>query len=79
VETSKSGLIKPEKKAGKWLCDLNDAELKEIEKLDKEAVSDSNELLFVIESYGSMPAKDIFIGAIKALEENLDDFEKAIK
>ncbi len=79
IENSKFGLIKPEKKGSKWLCDLNSNEINEIESLDKESISDSNEILFVIESYGSMSAKDILTNSIKALENNLEDFEKAIK
>ena len=78
VEKSK-GLIKSEKKGGKWICDLRDAEIKEIEMLDANAISDSEEMLFVIESYGNMPAKDIFVGAIGALEDNLKEFEKLLK
>jgi hypothetical protein len=75
IEKSK-GLIKPEKKGSKWLCDINEAKIKEIEKLDKSAVTDTNEILFIIESYGNMPAKDILTEAVKALEHNLDEFEK---
>ncbi|MBU0466760.1 MAG: DNA-directed RNA polymerase subunit D [Nanoarchaeota archaeon] len=78
IEKSK-GLIKPEKKGSKWLCDLNEAEIKQIEDIDKNALSDSNELLFIIESYGNMPAKDILAEAVKALEKNLNDFEKGVK
>jgi hypothetical protein len=78
IEKSK-GLIKPEKKGSKWLCDINEATIKEIEKHDKGAISDSNEILFIIESYGTMPAKDILFEAVKALEHNLDEFEKEIK
>lgn len=78
IENSK-GLIKPEKKGSEWLCDLNGSEVKEIEDRDKNAVSDSDEILFVIESYGNMPAKDILAGAITALEKNLDAFEKEVK
>lgn len=78
VEKSK-GLIKAEKKGSKWHCDLNDAEVEEIEKIDKEAIKDSEEIIFVIESYGNMPAKDIFFGAISALENNLEEVEKEIK
>lgn len=79
VESSKNGLIKPEKKGSKWLCDINDNEQKEIEQIDAEAIKDSSELLFVIESYGTLSAKEIFVKAIRALEDNLDEFEKAIK
>lgn len=78
VEKSK-GLIKPEKKGSKWLCDLNEATINEVEKASKDAIQDSNELLFIIESYGNMPAKDILSEAIKALEKNLDEFEKGLK
>lgn len=73
------GAIKPEKKGGKWLCDLRDSETKEIESLDAEAISDSGEMLFIIESFGNMPAKDILLGAIDSLEDNLTSFEKQIK
>jgi len=79
IQNSKSGLIKPEKKGSKWLCDLNEAEIDEINKIEKDAVSDSNEMIFIIESYGNMPAKEIFEKAIKSLKSNLSDFEKKIK
>jgi len=73
------GLIKPEKSGSKWICDLPDASMEEISKIDESAISDSNELIFVIESYGNMPAKEIFMKAIEALEDNLDEFVKALK
>lgn len=78
IQNSKFALIKPVKSGSKWICDLNDVEVQEIQKHDKSAVSDSKEMLFVIESYGTMPAKDIFLGAIEALGENLDFFNKFI-
>lgn len=78
VEKSK-GLIKAQKKGNKWICDLNDAEAKKIERIDKSAIEDSDEILFVIESHGNMPAKDILSGAVKVLEGNLDAFEKSVK
>ena len=77
VEHSK-GLIKPEKSEGKWICDLNDSELDDIEAEDKEAIKDSSEMLLVIESFGNMAAKDILLKAINALSDNLDLFEKKI-
>ena len=46
---------------------------------DKDAVVHTKEILFIIESYGNMPAKDILVGAIKALTGNLSNFEKNIK
>ncbi|MBX4212116.1 DNA-directed RNA polymerase subunit D [Candidatus Pacearchaeota archaeon] len=78
VQKSK-GLIKAEKKGAKWFCDLREADVDEIVKLDAEAVKDAQEILFVIESFGSMPAKDILAKAVTALSENLEEFEKAIK
>ncbi len=78
IKNSK-GLIKSEKKGTKWICDLKDAEVDEILKIDKEAVEDSNELIFVIESYGNLPAKDILAKAVEALSENLAEVEKALK
>jgi DNA-directed RNA polymerase subunit D len=78
VQGSK-GLIKPEKKGNKWVADLNEADQEAISILDKEAIKDSEELIFVIESFGQMDAKEILVKAIDALEENLDEFEKAIK
>ncbi len=78
VQGSK-GLMKPEKKGSKWICDLTDADADEIASIDKEAIKDSDELLFVIESFGQMDAKDILVKAVAALGDNLDDFEKALR
>ena len=79
VEASKSSLVKSEKKGSSWTCDLSEAEIEEIESIDKDAISNTNKLIFIVESYGSMPAKDIFQSAIKVLSENLKEFEKAVK
>lgn len=79
VEGSKFSLIKPEKKGSKWICDLNEAEADQIEKMEKGSVQQAEEMLLIIESYGSMDAKDILAKAVEALEENLDAFEKEIK
>jgi DNA-directed RNA polymerase subunit D len=76
---SADGAIKPEKKGSKWLCDLTESEMEDIEKTNKDAISDSNEIIFVIESHGNMSAKDILVSAIKVLESNLDAFEKKVK
>lgn len=78
IQSSSYGLIKPEKKGSRWLCDLNDLEVDEILAKDKEAVKDTSELLFVIESYGNMPAKEILAKAVEALEHNLKAFEKEL-
>jgi DNA-directed RNA polymerase subunit D len=73
------GLIKAEKKGNKWICDLNEGDAYTIKQIDKDAVQDTEELLLVIESFGQMKAEDIFKDAVKALDENLDSFEKAVK
>lgn len=73
------GYIKPEKKGTKWRCDLSDAEIDAMLKLDKNAVKDADELVFIVESFGQMDAKEIFTKAIDTLEENLEEFEKAVK
>ena len=73
------GVIKPQKKGSKWICDLTESEMEDIEKIDKTAIEDSNELLFFIESYGNMIPKDILENAIKVLDSNLNTFEKIIK
>lgn len=78
VNKSKSP-FKAEKSGTNWICDLNDAETEAISKINTEAVSDSEELLFIVESYGNMPAQDIFNKAIDSLEDNLDEVEKALK
>ena len=74
-----SGAIKPEKNGSKWLCDLSEAEIESIEVLDKEAMKDSEEAIFIIESYGNMPAKEILAKAVDALSGNLHEIEKSIK
>jgi DNA-directed RNA polymerase subunit D len=78
VESSK-GLIKPKKTGSKWSCDLKDSLIDKIRIIDKDAVSDSNEIIFVIESYGNMAAKEILIQSMKALESNLEAIEKTLK
>jgi len=78
VQNSKS-VFKAEKKGNKWICDLREAETDEIQKLESEAVKDADEILFIIESFGMMDAKDIFTKAIEVLTDNLDEFEKALK
>ena len=78
VQKSK-GLMKFEKKGSKWLCDLSDAEIDAIIALDKDAVKDADELIFIVESFGQMDAKDIFTKAIDALEDNLDEVGKVLK
>jgi len=79
VIRNSKGMIKAEKKGNKWICDLNETEIGQITESDKDAISDSLELLLVIESYGNMPAKDILTKAISSLTGNLSSFEKELK
>ncbi len=79
IESSRGGLIVPEKKGSKWVCDISEAEVDQILERDKEAVSTSEEFLFVIESYGNMPAKEILAGSAEALMKNLKEFEDNFK
>ncbi len=78
VQKSK-GAIRAEKKGAIWVADLQEETVDEINKMDKNAIKDSKEMVFIIESFGLLSAKDIFSKAIEALTENLDEFEKAIK
>jgi len=73
------GLIKPEKVKDSWLCDINEAVVNEIEADDSSAIKQSDQIVMVLESYGSMTAHDILINAASALGENLDELEKALK
>ncbi len=73
------GVMKPEKAGSFWICDLNDATIEQIQKRDDKAVSDADEILFIVESWGMLPAQDIFLKALDALEENLEQVKKALK
>jgi DNA-directed RNA polymerase subunit D len=79
IVSKSKGLIKAEKKGSKWICDLNDAEITEIEQSDKTAITDSDEMLLIIESYGNMPAKEILVKSCEALEANLHQVSKELK
>ncbi len=74
-----SGAIKTEKKGTKWICDLNDNQVDEIKKLDKDSISDSKEFLVFVESFGMIDADKIFTRAIETLQDNLEAFEKSLK
>jgi DNA-directed RNA polymerase subunit D len=78
VQKSK-GEVKPEKKGSKWICDLREADVDAIKALDKDAVKDLDDLVFVVESYGSMPAESIFQKSIEALSDNASEFLKELK
>ena len=73
------GEIKPEKKGSFWICDIPEADIDRINKIDKNALKDSKEILMIIESWGHLDAETIFSKAIKVLIKNLEEFEKKIK
>ena len=61
-----------------YWCDLDDVlppeSYNQIKKL-----KEVNELIFDIESWGQIPVKEIFLRAIDALDENLEELNKLIK
>ncbi len=79
VVQESQGEIKHEKKGNKWICDLNDNQVDEIKKLDKDSINDSSEFLLFVESFGILDSEKIFTKAIEKLEENLESFEKSLK
>ena len=73
------GLIKSEKKGSKWICDLREAEVDAIRVLNADAVKDTDEILFIVESFGMLDSKDIFLKAIEVLDDNLGEVVKELK
>jgi len=59
-----------------WAFDLEVEDLKEFSGIK---TIPTDEIVFYIESWGQIPAEDIFEGAIKALNKNLDEVTKALK
>ena len=59
--------------------DLKERNLPEemINKIKK--LKEANEIVFEIESWGQLKAKDIFLRAIEALDENLEELDKELK
>lgn len=57
-------------------CDLDEEDLKDYKGVEIEYTDD---VVFTIESWGQMGVKDIFVEAGRALKDNLDDVEKALK
>jgi len=78
VQEAKS-VLKPVKKGSNWVCDLDEGVVSEIEKINSNSVKDKDELIFFVESFGQMDAKDILKASIDALGKNLDEFEKFFK
>jgi DNA-directed RNA polymerase subunit D len=59
-----------------WAFDLEIDDLKEFEGVK---ITPTDQIIFFIESWGQISAQDIFEGAIKALNKNLDEVLKALK
>jgi DNA-directed RNA polymerase subunit D len=59
-----------------WAFDLEVEDLKEFAGIK---VTPTEEIVFSIESWGQIPAEEIFEGAVKALNKNLDEVTKALK
>jgi len=78
VENGK-GVFKAEKKGKNWICDLDEASIDKILKIDKDIVKDGDEIILFVESFGMLEAKDIVLRAIDTLGNNLDEFEKRVK
>jgi len=59
-----------------WKFDLDVEDLKEFEGIK---VTPTDNIVFIIESWGQISAEDIFEGAVKALNKNLDEVSKSLK
>jgi DNA-directed RNA polymerase subunit D len=84
VQACPLGLLKLEGKKIKvedvWKCDLCEACVEACKKEGGEAaieVKPGKEIVFFVESFGHMDAKDIFSEAVKALKDNLKAVDKA--
>jgi DNA-directed RNA polymerase subunit D len=83
VEACPLGLIFVEGKKAEikdsWKCDLCDACVEACKEKGNDSIKikPTDEILFFVESFGNMDAKDILIEAVKALKENLKQVDKA--
>lgn len=59
-----------------YLCDLEQEDVKEFKGI---SIEPTEEIIFFIESWGMMDVKELFLESIKALKENLNEVEKALK
>jgi len=59
-----------------WKCDLDNEDMKEYPGVE---ISFGNDLVFVIESWGQIEAKKIFVEACKALKDNISEVSKVLK
>jgi len=82
VEACPLGLLSYDKKAevkDVWKCDLCESCVEACKKDNSDAIKikPSSELVFFIESWGMIEAKDIFLQALDALRDNLKIVRKA--
>ncbi len=59
-----------------WQCDLEQEDMKNFKGI---TIAPTNELVFFIESWGQTKASEVFIEAIKELDNNLSELSKVIK
>lgn len=71
--------MKPQKHKDGMICDLPEGVVEEIHRIDKNALSETGDVIFIIESYGVMTAGEIFTHAIRALNANLEEVEGVLK
>lgn len=59
-----------------WKCTIDQEDLEDFPGID---IKELGDLIFVIESWGQISAKEIFLEAVKALNSNLDEVLKELK
>lgn len=59
-----------------WVLALEQEDLKSF---DGVTLKPTNELIFIVESWGQMPAKDVFLEAIETLSDNLGEISSGLK
>jgi DNA-directed RNA polymerase subunit D len=59
-----------------WMCGFDQEDVEDFSGI---SIKETGDLIFVIESWGQISAKDIFLEAIKVLNSNLDELLKEIK
>ncbi len=72
------GYLKPQKHKDGWMCDLPEGVVEEITRLDKNAITETDEVILIIESYGVMTPADILTNAIRVLNTNLEQVEEVL-